>query len=707
VRAADSLHQRTGGNPFFLEELLRSRDSDDLEELCAQPLPWSLVEVLRRQVDDLEPVPQRVVEAAAMLGYRIPFDLLAGVTKIDEGELVDVLRDLVARGVLVESGEDEFAFRHALVREAVTDQMLARQRRRWHEAALEALLALQSQTGNSDPALVAQHARGAGRYDEMIDASRRGARLYLSIGSAFQALRLAETGLDELPEDAELLSLAARAAWLAGLLDDAVRYGRSWLDNVTSDTERADALYLLVRLAFEADEVAEMRALTRQIEELVERLPAGPDQARAMTAIAQAMGFQDDLESCLDWAERALALAERFDLPAVRLSAVLEKGCALADQPSTAEEGFALLRGMVDEAEKLGEWVLAARALNFLVQGVPPASATEHAEMLERMRGNAERAGFEKLAVAAYFQGRARLAMRAGDLAEAIGALEDGRTHDRGYLHRGRRADYHSVFLAGLYLEAGQLDKVARIVEELRALPAVPIPTTVPGIAFHLACREGDLDAAERELDAFFVAVEAQGWRSGSQAHDLISAALHVGLPLARIDRMAVELLDEKVWDDYRTIVEAQHAEAHGRHQSALDGYRSLGASAILQTMVRGTVHVGAARCLLALARAEEAAAHAAKASELLERWGGWRVAQLEQVRAQLGLTPSTASISGPGALTPREREVALLIADGLTNSDLARRLYISPKTAAIHVSNILRKLGVSSRTEVGDVIGV
>jgi DNA-binding CsgD family transcriptional regulator len=362
---------------------------------------------------------------------------------------------------------------------------------------------------------------------------------------------------------------------------------------------------------------------------------------------------------------------------------------------------------MVDEAEKLGEWVLAARALNFLVQGVPPASATEHAEMLERMRGNAERAGFEKLAVAAYFQGRARLAMRAGDLAEAIGALEDGRTHDRGYLHRGRRADYHSVFLAGLYLEAGQLDKVARIVEELRALPAIPIPTTVPGIAFHLACREGDLDAAERELDAFFVAVEAQGWRSGSQAHDLISAALHVGLPLARIDRMAVELLDEKVWDDYRTIVEAQHAEAHGRHQSALDGYRSLGASAILQTMVRGTVHVGAARCLLALGRAEEAAAHAAKASELLERWGGWRVAQLEQVRAQLGLTPSTASISGPGALTPREREVALLIADGLTNSDLARRLYISPKTAAIHVSNILRKLGVSSRTEVGDVIGV
>jgi len=47
-----------------------------------------------------------------------------------------------------------------------------------------------------------------------------------------------------------------------------------------------------------------------------------------------------------------------------------------------------------------------------------------------------------------------------------------------------------------------------------------------------------------------------------------------------------------------------------------------------------------------------------------------------------------------------------LLIADGLTNSELARRLYISPKTAAVHVSNILRKLGVSSRTDVGALVG-
>src|SRR3954452_7452269 len=190
LRAATALHHRTGGNPFFLEELLRAMPGYDVEALVEQPLPWSLADVLRRQVDDLDPVSHRIVEAATVLGHRILFDLLAEVTGTGEDELIAILRDLVTRGVLVESAEDEFAFRHALVREAIGDQMLGRQRRRLHEAAVEALLS----GGASDPAMVAHHARGAGRYDDMIAAARRGAALYLSIGSAHQALPLAGEG---------------------------------------------------------------------------------------------------------------------------------------------------------------------------------------------------------------------------------------------------------------------------------------------------------------------------------------------------------------------------------------------------------------------------------------------------------------------------------------------------------------------------------
>src|SRR5262249_45081988 len=79
-RVAASLHFRTGGNPFYLEELLRACGDADIEALADQPVPWSLAEVLRRQVDDLDPAQRQIVEAAAVLGHRIPFDLLAAVT---------------------------------------------------------------------------------------------------------------------------------------------------------------------------------------------------------------------------------------------------------------------------------------------------------------------------------------------------------------------------------------------------------------------------------------------------------------------------------------------------------------------------------------------------------------------------------------------------------------------------------------------------
>jgi DNA-binding CsgD family transcriptional regulator len=707
-RAVAALHQRTGGNPFFLEELLHGHvgcdhKNCDLADVIEHPLPWSLAEVLRRQVDDLSPQVQRIVEAAAVLGYRVPFDLLAAVTGVGEDEMVAALRELVARGVLVETGEDEFTFRHALVREAIAGQLLGRQRRRLHEAALEVLLA----GGGSDPAMVAHHARAAGRYDDMVAAARRGAALYLSIGSAYQALQLAEMGLEEAGEDTELLSAAARAAWLAGLLDDAVGYARRWRDLAADATERADALYLMIRLAWETDEIEEMRALTDEVELLIAQLPPGADQARAMTAVAQSMMLRDQPEAATAWADRALALADEFDLPRVRLAALVEKGSALTDRPALIAEGQAILAGLVDEAEKLGEWVLAARALNNLVQGVPPADPAQHAEMLERMRVDAERAGFESLAVAAYFQGRARVYLHEGNLAAAVDALEQGRSHDRLYQRRrGRRADYHAVFLAGLYLETNQLDKVQEIVDELRALPRIQ-RLTVPGLAFHLACRRGDLPAAERELEKVFAALAEQSWRSGSQAHDLISAAIHVGLPLPRLERMAVELLAAEVWDDYRTLVDAQVAEAHGRHAEATQGYRAVRDSEVMPPAVRGTVRVAAARCLLTQDRRAAAVAELDEAARLLADWGGWRVDQLNQVRAQAGLAPADGrrAVTGAAALTPREREVALLIADGLTNAELARRLYISPKTAAVHVSNILHKLGVSSRTEVSGLL--
>jgi DNA-binding NarL/FixJ family response regulator len=695
-RTVAALHHRTGGNPFFLEELLRGRTAEDVEGLADLPLPWTLAELLRAQVDQLGAGPRRIVEAAAVLGYRVPFDLLATVTGTPEDELIGALRELVERAVLVEDGEDEFSFRHALVRETITQAMLGRQRRRLHEAALEALLA----SGEPDPAMVAHHAQAAGRYDDMIAAARRGTALYLSIGSAYQALQLAEMGLDELPEDVELVSGAARAAWLAGMLDDAIRYARSWRDAAAADADRCEALALLVHIAWEATELDELREATRGLEELIARAPDSPHAADAMTAVAYSTMLQVDVDATVGWADRAIALADELDLPRVRLAALLEKGSSLVDRASTAADGWKILAGLIDEAEHRGEWVLAARALYALVTDGPATEPARQAALLERMRVDAERAGFEKLSVAAYYQGRARVAIREGDLASAIEILEHARRLERGYRRIGRRADYHAPFLAGLYLEAMRLDEVAQIEADLRALPR-PHPLTIPALALHLACRRGDLPTAQARLDEVFAALAEQTWRNAAQGYDLICGALAAGLPLDRVDRMVRELLDPDVWDEYRTLVDALVAEAHGRHADALAGYRAVADSPELLPPVAGSAHVGAARALLAADRPDEAADQAATAGRLLTGWSGWRLAELDAVHSRLGLTTDGDTPTGPTSLTPRELEVALLIADGLTNAELARRLYISPKTAAVHVSNILRKLDVPSRTEV------
>jgi predicted ATPase len=145
------------------------------------------------RLDDLSPEQRRVVDAAAILGRRISFDLLTAVAGSGEDELIAILRQLVAGNVMVEKEPDVFAFRHALTREAIAGRLLGRERRRLHEKALAAI----QEAGGGDWAALAWHAEGAGRYDELVDAARNGAWSYLQQGSTAEPLRLAETGLSE------------------------------------------------------------------------------------------------------------------------------------------------------------------------------------------------------------------------------------------------------------------------------------------------------------------------------------------------------------------------------------------------------------------------------------------------------------------------------------------------------------------------------
>jgi DNA-binding CsgD family transcriptional regulator len=698
-RAAVALHNRTGGNPFFLEELFKASGGRlDLDQLACEPLPWNLADTLRRQLDELDQTQERVIEAAAVLGRKVPFDLLAAVTGLGEDELIGVLRELVRRGLLVETGDDEFGFRHALAREAISDQMLGRQRRRLHEVAYETL----TENGSADLALIAHHAQGAGRYDDMVAAVRRGVTEYVRMGSAYQALQLAEMGLEELPGDLELLASAARSAWLAGLLDDATRYARMRL-RLTGDLpeERSGALRLLARLAWETNRRDQMAELTDLLVETIAELPDGEARAHSMVSVAQSYMLRDETQLAVEWADRAAALADRLGVPEVRVAAGVEKGSAQTGDSSQAEAGTALLREVADEAEKTGEWLAAARALNNLLGTPIPISLDDRRDLLERMRAAAERAGFDALAVAAYFDGRATLALADGDLGAATAAIEDARRRDQGTLRTSRGTDYHGVFRAGLALEAGDIDLAASITERLRAEPGTKSLLNVSGLVFHVACRRDDRERAEQALEPVLeIATSRKIW--GDFVHDIVSAGLHAGIGADRLRPLTERLEATEGWRCLiaAQLTEAEQAVAGEPPVKALEQYTRAVTAGDLPPAPRGTAHAGAARCLLALGRREDALAHLETAARLLDRWSGWRVAEvtaLRERRAGLGGPSSTVD----NGLTPRELEVAHLLAEGLTNAELARRLFISPRTAAVHVSNILSKLGLSSRTQV------
>jgi DNA-binding CsgD family transcriptional regulator len=721
-RTVMALQQRTGGNPFYLEELLRGQETVDLETLCDQPLPWSLAEILRRQSTDLEPNRRRTLEAAAVLGQRIPFDLLASVTGAGEEELIDTLRDLVDRGVLIESGDDEFVFRHALVREAITGSLLRRERRRLHEAALDALLARDSDgtpSGDAsrahvdrggrhrsmpggDAALVAYHANGARRYDDMVAAARAGSVAYLKIGSVYQALQLAELGLQQAAHDTVLLATAAQAGWLAGLLDDALSYARRWRDRSTTPQDEVDALILLVRLTYEMDDLTAMRAAAQEIEQMLDVLPIDERTGRAYATVAQAHALGDDAEASLVWSQRALDLADAHDLPRTRLAATVEMGSVLVARVSQRDHGRDLLLAVATEAEEAGEWVLAARAVHNLAFNLPQSSIAEQAQLLERMRADAEQAGFDHIAIAAYYQGLAVVAVGEGDLNLARAMVAEGRKREYRFRQAGRPADYHTVLQAGLALESGDFTLVDEIVAALSAIPLAN-NVQIAGLVFHLACRRGQRERAADALADVMQGMAERGPGGGDFAHDVVSAALTVGLPLDDVRRLADAALGKPPEPGWSELVNAQLDEAGGRHTEALLGYRAAAVHEALPPWVRGTAHAGIASCLLALDRVTEATQALQAAGPLLAKWGGWRVAQVAALRERAGMPANEdTSVSGLAALTPREREVAQLVADGLTNAELARRLYISPKTAAVHVSNILRKLELASRTEIG-----
>jgi DNA-binding CsgD family transcriptional regulator len=677
------IHERSGGNPFFALELARALDAD-VDPLAPLRVPATLEELLRARIAGLPVSTQDALALASALGTTSDSALeRAGVSP-------DALEPAVVAHV-VEREHGTIRFTHPLLSSALYWN-LGDQRRRVHERILRIVddpllrarhLALSKDTPDTDVAAVLDDA----------------ARLAVDRGASAVAAELAEHAARLTPPDASMDRRrrtldAAHAHHAAGEWTRARTLATDLLAETENGTERAEALILL----------AELESVDRGAALLEEALREAGSRPALQSVIHCRLAWATRFRSGFDHAGAALELAEQLDDDALRVRARAVQAIRAwfhGDGPAPAD----LATVMQALPSALGGDRLVQEAAQAIVNTLAPSSKRHEARTLLEREHRAWRERDEPrsaralwgLAWVEFWAGRWELAA-----AHAAGA------HDIS-IQYGLEVPQDHLPIAVIAIHRGQLDLAGEhsgraldlAEEQFRFHP--PQHMAVMGL---VALWRGDSSAAMGWLDKADRQVAALSWGEPSLRWWTPD---HVELLLerVRIDD-AVRLLGAWEADAVRVDREwvlAQVTRCRGLVAAArgdLEQALALLAQAVAEHEATGDAF-GRARALLALGtvrrrdRQKRAARDAIEgALEGFERIGASRWA--DRASAELGRVGGRTRETG---LTAAERRVAILVAEGRTNREVAAALFLGERTVASHLTHIYAKLGVRSRTEL------
>jgi DNA-binding CsgD family transcriptional regulator len=737
----DAIFARSEGNPFFVEELLASTSR-------GPGLPSSLREALLVRVAGLSAPTQAALSAAAVIGRSVDHRLLTCVARGSECDLLVSLREATEHHVLVATG-DSYRFRHALLQEAIYEDTLPGERLRLHRLTAETLTArpeLAGQGANADAEL-AHHWYAAGELSAALASSvqaaaqadrmhahpeavvhlQRAFELWQRVPGAEQVagadrttllLRASEmaehAGDDELSleyarsarrvVDARVEPLRAAAAesrighslWNAGRADEALTHLAEVLALVPEhppSTERTRALASYGRLLMLNAAFRKARGLLEEALELAGRLADHASRASVLNSLAIVYDQLGDRQRAIAAGREGLRIATELEDGSEMLRAYIN-GSQAIDNDGRVEEALALGLQGVEAAHRLGldreagdqlsqqaAWRLirlgrytqATRVIGPAFENATLsfniAATRTVAGFLAAVRGDFERAealldeAWEQMQHSGSFQliglalaWRITLCLWRGQLERAGRLAQEG-------VQRASEAEGQLIYTAELYWLAArvQTDRTLRARTVGDHAEAEKAAQDAEGVALKLrqAIAGYAGDGAPPEALAFELLVRAELGRATGEA-------------FAGPWRAAVE-----AFEALRQAPRAAYAEMREAEAMALSGALPRSVAGPLQR-----AHAVAVDCGIAPFRAE--------------------VEELAR-RARVDLPDQPASLRGGAeqlGLTEREAEVLALLAEGRTNRQIGQELFITEKTASVHVSRILMKLGVSNRGE-------
>ncbi|SFK87262.1 regulatory protein, luxR family [Geodermatophilus ruber] len=733
-RTVDDVVARAEGNAFYAEELLAAG-------LAGETLPLALTDVLLARVEQLGEAAQRVLRVAALAGRQVRHDLVTAVAGLAPAELEAALAEAVHHHLLVVSADGRYRFRHALLREAVLADLLPGERVRLH-AAIAAHLAATPGAGTA--AERAHHARGSNDLAGAFSASLEAAVEACRVGAPAEQLQHLEAALALWPavpdaagragrDHAALLLDSASAARTAGELHRAVALLREALQLLGPDGDpaaRARVHYRLAQaLARIEDQASAMRESAAAMA-LVPRDPPSPvrtwaaaTHARTCYAVGrwdegdeaagEALAAADALGLDSAWADTAVSLARvRGGEDRAVVTARLEEALVRARRSGDVDVEMRVLFNLAVVPYEGGDLAAALRWIDTALTraGDVGVEWSFYAAELRHLGVVARYVTGDWTGSLELVEGLTRVPEMAGHVRAAGLLVQVGRgdptVADRVAWARGLTAhlDAHVLLLlatAGAEIDraawagdaGGAADRARAAIEQIHLAWGVDRLAVVRLAAMALA-PVGDAAAGARLLgdDAAVRRWEATGEELVAAARSAVEEHLgkvgeygvEAAAWLARVEAEAARLQGRaapELWDAAVRAFGYGHVYEQARSQWRL-------AEALLATDDRA----GAAEQLRAAAEVAarlEAAPLRAAVTELARRG-----------RLPLDL-PGAGRVVDPAAVfTPRENEVVRLLAQGRTNRQIGAELYISEKTASVHVSNILAKLGAGGRTE-------